>query len=61
MDIVAYNYINVREVEWTESSSLLPTILCVGMSCCEKYGMLIGFFVALKCFVGSNLSCICNL
>ena len=37
-----------------------PAFLCVGMGCCEKYGMLIGFAVALKCFVGSNLSCICN-
>ena len=54
-------YIDEREVEWTESSSLLPTILRVGMGCCEKYGMLIGFVVALKCFVGSNVSCICNL
>ena len=35
--------------------------LRVGMGCCEKYGVHIGFSVALKCFVGSNLNCICNL
>jgi len=35
--------------------------LRVGMGCCGKYGVHIGFSVALKCFVGSNLNCICNL
>ena len=45
-------YIDEREVEWTESSSLLPTILRVGMGCCEKYGMLIGFAVALNILWG---------
>jgi len=36
-----------------------PAFLCVGMGYCEKYGTLIGFAIALKCFVGLNLSCIC--
>ena len=35
--------------------------LRVSMGCCEKSGILIGFSVALKCFVGPNLNCICNL
>ena len=35
-------------------------LICVGMGSREKYDMRIGFVVALKFLVRSNLSSICN-